>query len=37
MAIEHPYERFRRFLQMVDDVLAATDATVRDPRSNLAA
>ncbi len=26
----------RRFLQTVDDVLAITDAALRDPRSNLA-
>jgi hypothetical protein len=36
MAIEHPDECFGRFLKMVYDVLAITDATVGDPRSNLA-
>ena len=34
-AIKHPDGRCRRFLQMVYDVLAITDATVGDPRSNL--
>jgi len=31
-AINHLDGRFKRFLQMVYDVLAITDATVGDPR-----
>src|SRR5216684_925689 len=36
MSFEHSDESFRRFLQMLYDVLEIADATLRDPRSNVA-